>query len=150
MRRSRGMMYQRFPRRDAGSMSIEAVLIVPAFLLFLVALAAVGAVAGVRQDVHAAAVQGARVASMESSAAAGTNAGYAAVNDYLNQEETPCQSRVVEIQAAPLDLPSGQGGSVRVRVTCVVSLAQFTGIGLPGQITVEEAFTAQIDAYVGR
>jgi Flp pilus assembly protein TadG len=131
-------------------MSMEAVLIIPAFLLFLLALAAVATVSGVRQDVHSAAVQAARVASLESSAQAGVAAGREAATVYLAHEATPCQEKAVEVWATALNLPSGQSGSVTARVTCVVSLAQFTGIGLPGQIQVQEEFTSQIDAYVPR
>jgi len=135
---------------QAGSISIEAVLIIPAFLLFLVLVAAIGRVAVAHQQVHAAVVAAARTASLQSSPQAGQAAGLQAAQANLARPGLTCVSQSAEVDAAALALPPGQSGLVTARVTCLVSLADLTLPGVPGYITVSESFSAATDPYVDR
>jgi len=135
------------PGRTTGSVSIEAVLIIPAFLLFVALIAAIGRTAGVQEEVHAAAVEAARVASLASSAATGESAGRAAVLAHLAQDGVNCLSLVISINSQSLDRPPGQPGTVTASVTCVVPLADLAVPGLPGQVTIADSFSTPIDPY---
>jgi len=137
-------------RGDSGSLSIEAVLIIPAFLLFLVLVAAIGRVAVAHQQVHAAVLAAARTASQAADAVAGQAAGSAAAQASLDLVGPTCRSLTVELDTAALRLPPGQSGLVTARITCVVSLGDLILPGLPGQVTVSESFGASTDPYVNR
>ena len=133
--------------RTQGSISIEAVLIIPAFLLFLALILAIGRTAGVQADLHAAVVSGARTASLESTAASGEAAARQAIEDHLSREGVTCVFLDVSVDARALDLPPGQPGSVSASVTCAVPLADLAVPGLPGQIRITESFATPIDTY---
>jgi len=136
--------------RTAGSISIEAVLIIPAFLLFLALVMAVGRTAAAQADVHAAVVEGSRVASLAKTAAAGETAGRAAIEAHLHREGIRCTRLTVTVDAAALDQPPGDPGQVTATITCVVPLADLAVPGLPGTMTISESFTTQIDTYTDR
>ena len=134
-------------RWDRGSMSIEAVLIIPAFLLFLALIAAIGRAASVTEDLHASVVAGARIASLASSSSAGESAARTAIEDHLSAEGVNCIYIDISINSQALDLPPGQPGEVSATVTCAVPLADLSVPGLPGQIQLTETFSTPIDPY---
>jgi Flp pilus assembly protein TadG len=136
--------------RTRGSVSVEAVLIIPAFLVFLALLAAIGRTAMVRDDIHAAVVMGARVASMQTNSTDGKTAATQAISAHLARDGTPCVDREIVVNAAALDLPPGQSGSVTATVTCVVLLSDLGVPGLPGKLTSSESFSTAIDIYAER
>jgi Flp pilus assembly protein TadG len=138
----------RHPTR--GSVSIEAVLIVPAFLLFLLLVLAIGRTASAQADVHAAVVQAARVVSLQDNADAGQAAGRQAIHDSLLAGKVICQSIDITIESAALDLPPGEPGEVSAAVTCRVALADLSVPGLPGQVTIAEDFATPINTYESR
>jgi len=131
-------------------MSIEAVLVIPAFLLFLALIAGIARTAAVRSDVHAAVVEGARIASLETSSTRGESAARDAIVAHLAQQGVTCRALDVTVEAAALDQPPGRPGSVTAAVRCVVPLADLAVPGLPGQVEVAESFTTAIDTYVPR
>jgi len=130
-----------------GSISIEAVLIIPAFLLFLALIAAIGRTAAVRADVHASVVEGARIASMQTGSVQGQTAAEDAIRAHLAQEGVTCLRLDISINSQALDLPPGQPGSVSATVTCVVPLADLAVPGLPGDVTITESFDSALDTY---
>ena len=133
-----------------GSISIEAVLIIPAFLIFLALIAAIGRTAAVQADIHAGVVEGARVASQATSSASAEAAAHAAISAHLNRESIQCTTLNITVNAAVLDQPPGHPGQVRARVSCAVPLADLMVPGLPGTITITESFTTHIDTYTNR
>jgi len=130
-------------------MSIEAVLIIPAFLVFLALIVAIGRTAAVREDLHSSVVAGARIASLQTSSAAGEVEARAAIENHLREEGVACVSIDISINSYALDLPPGQSGEVSATITCTVPLADLSVPGLPGQIHLSETFSTPIDPYSG-
>jgi len=138
------------PPSERGSVSIEAVMIIPAFLLFLALIVAVARVGSVQADVHAAAVEGARVGSLQDSAAAAEEAARRAIDAHLARENVHCVSQSVAIEASSLDQPPGTPGSVTVTITCLVPLGDLGVPGLPGEVEIRASFSTAIDTYSHR
>ena len=128
-------------------MSIEAVLIIPAFLLFLALIAAIGRTAAVREDIHASVVDGARIASLAPSSTEGDSSARTAIKNHLKAEGVKCTNIDISINSQALDLPPGQPGEVSATVTCTVRLSDLSVPGLPGQIRLTETFATTIDPY---
>ena len=137
-------------RRTSGSVSIEAVMIIPAFLLFLALIAAVGRTAGAQADIHAAAVEGARITSLASTAAAGDKAAQKAIKAHLTKDKVTCQPLTISINSQALDKPVGQAGTVSATITCVITLSDLAVPGLPGTITLTDSYAVPIDPYALR
>jgi len=127
--------------------SIEAVLIVPAFLIFLALIAAIGRTAAVREDLHASVVAGARIASLAPSSQSGESSARTAMENQLKQDGVTCIDIDISINSYAVDLSPGQPGEVSASVTCTVPLADLAVPGLPGQIRLTETFSTPIDPY---
>ena len=134
-------------RLDQGSMSIEAVLIIPVFLVFLALIAAIGRTAAVQEDLHASIVAGVRIASLESSSFDGENAARTAIENHLADEGVTCTSSDISINTDALDLPPGQPGEVWATIACTVPLSDLSVPGLPGHIRLTDTFSTPIDPY---
>jgi len=133
--------------RERGSEVIEAVIGVPAVLLFIGLIIAAGRIAVAEQAVDAAAAEAARAASIartqvQANADASTWASASLANQGLQ-----CTSRTVDVDtggfAAPPDMPA----SVSATVTCVVRLSDLAVPGLPGSRTITATMTSPIDTY---
>jgi len=133
--------------KQRGSMSIEAVLIIPAFLIFLALIAAIGRTAAVREDLHASVVAGARIASLQTSSQAGESAARTAIESHLSDEGVDCTYIDISINSYAMDLPPGQSGEVTATITCTVPLSDLSVPGLPGQIQLSDTFSTPIDPY---
>lgn len=136
-------------RATRGSVSIEAVLVIPAFLLFLALIAAIGRTVDVRMDVHSATVQAARTAARESSRLA-EGAANTAFTGHLAREGLSCLDLEIVVDANALSQAPGQPGTVTVSATCTISLADLAVPGLPGQITITDSFSTSINPYTNR
>jgi hypothetical protein len=131
-------------------MSMEAILIIPAFLLFLALIAAIGRTALIRDDLQAAAVSSSRGVSLQSTAQKGEQVGRQVVHEHLLSTHYSCQRLIIEIDATALNLPAGRHGEVSVTLTCSVPLGDLGVPGLPGFVTLKESFTTPIDPYTLR
>jgi len=131
-------------------MSIEAVLIIPAFLVFLALIAAIGRTAAVQEDLHASIVAGARIASLAPSSSAGETQARTAIENHLAEEGVKCTYIDISINSHALDLPPGQPGEVTATITCTVPLSDLSVPGLPGQIRLTDTFSTPIDPYTPR
>jgi Flp pilus assembly protein TadG len=132
--------------RDQGSIAIEAAILVPAILLFLLLVIAAGRVETAKGVVDAAARDAARSASLARTADAATQAAGDSAAATLNQEGVACRGQQ-SIQVAFAPATQNQAGSVQVTVSCVVGLGDLTVPGLPGSTTMTSSFTSVIDLY---
>ncbi|MFE0024106.1 TadE family protein [Amycolatopsis sp. NPDC059021] len=134
-------------RCDAGSVSVEAAILVPA-LLFLGLLIIAGArVSAAQQALDNAATAAARAASLARGPAAAQQAGTTVARERLVREGLTCHGSSVTITADGLAV--GRVGQVRASVTCQVPL---TDLALPvpgGTRTLTSAFTSPTDPYRG-
>jgi hypothetical protein len=127
--------------------SIEAVIIIPAFLLFLVLLVGIGRVSAAQADVQAAAVEGARIASLSATAPLAERAATAAMTARLNADHPYCVDPTIVVDAADLALAPGESGQVSVHISCQVRLGDLVGVGFGGTLTLTGDFATPLDPY---
>jgi len=128
---------------DSGA--LEAVILVPVVLAMFALVVAYGRTTQADTKVEHAAAVGARAAATAQTAGAGAALAGRVVDDSLARAGLACTSRSVNV--------SGQwspGGRVTVAVSCVASLADLTGLGLPlGSRTLSATATEVIDVNRG-
>ncbi|MFC1439600.1 TadE/TadG family type IV pilus assembly protein [Streptacidiphilus sp. N1-10] len=132
--------------QERGSIAIEAAILVPAILLFLLLVIAAGRAETAKGVVAAAARDAARSASLTRTAGAAQAAAADSAATTLNQEGVSCQGG----QQPQVDfVPStqDQAGSVQVTVVCVVPLGDLAVPGMPGSVTMSSTFTSVLDLY---
>jgi len=134
----------------SGSVSIEAVLVIPAFLLFLALIAAIGRAASVQEDIHAATVAACRIASQQTTSAAAQLAAENAITTNLGRQGITCDQLDVTIDTTALNQLPGQPGNITVSVGCTIPLSDLSVPGLPGQVTLTDQFSSAIDPYTHR
>ena len=134
-------------RGERGSAAVETVVIVPAFLLFVLLIVYAGRVAVTRQAVQAAAAEAARAASLARTPTDARRDGAGGAAAALANQSLPCWSQQVTVDTAGFAAPVGTPASVTATVTCRLDLADLTLPGLPGSRTVTATMTSPIDTY---
>lgn len=137
----------RCPGDERGSAAIEAVILVPAFALFVGLLIFAGRTAIARQGVEAVAADAARSASIartpnEAQVNAEEAIAYSLANNNLR-----CTSSSVELDVSGLSAPVGTPGMVTATVTCTINLADLSVPGVPGTHTVTATMVSPADAW---
>lgn len=132
-------------RDERGSAAVELVLLVPMLVLILLLVVALGRFASARGLVDEAAHQAARAASLTRSAPAAEQAAYQAAHAALDGAGVTCTSLAVTVDTGGF----APGGRVRVAVSCTVSLAEMSALGLPGHRTLEGKASSILDEYRG-
>ena len=135
-----------WPPGERGSAAIEAVVLAPVMILFVLLVIAGGQVALARQSVQAIAADTARTASLERTAPAAQRAALATAHHALDQQ-VACTSRDITLDLNAFGTPVGTPASVSATVTCRVEM-----LGLPGlpSVTVSATVQSPIDSYRGR
>jgi Flp pilus assembly protein TadG len=132
---------------ERGSAAIEAVIGVPAFLLFVSLIILAGRVAGATQAVQTAAAAAAREASIArtpATAAARAASGAAAS---LQTQNVRCVRTAVSVDTSGFTVPVGTPAFVAATLTCVVPVADLALPGLPGTHTVTVTARSPLDTY---
>ncbi|WTW98223.1 pilus assembly protein [Streptomycetaceae bacterium NBC_01309] len=132
-------------RDERGSAAVELVLLVPLLILVLLLVVALGRFASARGLVDDAAHQAARAASLTRSAAAAEQAAYQAAHAALDGAGVTCTGLAVTVDTGGFT----PGGRVRVTVSCTVSLAEMTALGLPGHRTLKGEASSVLDEHRG-
>jgi len=132
---------------DRGSATIEAVIGVPAFLLFVGLIIFAGRVAVTHQAVESAAAAAARSASIARTQQAAAADAQSAASGSLTDQDIHCVTAQVDIDAAGFGAPVGTPAKVTATVTCVVDLADLAVPGVPGTRTVTATMSSPIDTY---
>jgi Flp pilus assembly protein TadG len=130
-----------------GSASIEAVVTVPAFALFVGLIIFGGRTAATHQSVQTAAADGARVASLERTAGSARTAALRAATTSLSNQGVDCLDIDVTVQAGQFARPVGQDASVSVTVACRLDLSDLSVPGVPGSRLVTATMTSPIDTW---
>jgi Flp pilus assembly protein TadG len=134
---------QRMLCDDRGSVTAELVLLTPLLILMLLFVVGLGRLSGARIEVDGAAAQAARAASIARSPATATLAAKQTVTSALGSDHITCAQLSVNTDTAQFT----PGGSVAVTVTCIVSLADLTGLRVPASESVTTRSVAVIDQY---
>ncbi|MFE6611999.1 TadE/TadG family type IV pilus assembly protein [Amycolatopsis sp. NPDC057786] len=132
---------------DAGSVSVEAAVLVPAVIIVGLLIIAGARISSAQQAVDNAATAAARAASIARSPQAAQQAGTAVARDRLGREGITCQETSVAVDASQIAV--GRAGMVRASVTCRVALHDLA-LPLPGGTrTITSSFTSPTDPYRG-
>lgn len=134
-------------RDERGSAVIEAVIGVPAFMLFVGLIIFAGRMAIAHQAVESAANEAARSASVARSQGAARSDATTSVRTRLTNQKVNCRSIRVSVNTADFDRPVGTPGSVSATVTCQVDLADVSIPGVPGSKTVTATVSSPLDTY---
>jgi Flp pilus assembly protein TadG len=134
-------------RGESGSASLEAVIGVPAFALFIGLIIFGGRTATSQQAVESAAADAARSASITRSSNNAQQAAEQAAQDSLANQHLDCLSVTVNVDTGGFTAPVGQSGSVVVTVGCRLDLSSLSVPGVPGSRTVEATMSSPLDPW---
>lgn len=137
-------------RTDHGSAAIETAIGVPAFILFAGLIIGAGRVGLARQAVTAAAAEAARSASIERTQHSAETTALAAASATTASQGLRCSTLTVAVDASEFAKPVGVPASVRVTVTCDLTLSDLAVPGLPGSLPVSATMESPLDTYRGR
>lgn len=137
-------------RSEQGSVALEAAIIAPALLLFVLLAVAAGRLQTAGGTVDAAARAAARSASLARTPEAARQAAESAAGETLEQQGVHCSSTEVAVDTARFGTVPGQTGEVTAVVRCTVPLDDLLLDGLPGARTMTGRFTSVVDRYRGR
>src|SRR5215211_2767073 len=133
--------------RERGSATIEAVIGVPAFLLFVLLIIAAGRIAIARQAVEASAAEAARSASIARTQGQAEANGVSGAAASLRNQGVRCTSQRVDIDTSGFAAPVGTPATVTATVTCIADLSDLSIPGLPGSRTITATMSSPIDTY---
>jgi len=134
-------------RGERGSATIEAVIVVPAFMLFVALIVCAGRYAVARQVVESAAAESARSASIARSHSAANRDALAAAERSLHDQQLRCASQQVRVDTSGFETPAGTPASVTATISCVVDIGDLTLPGIPGTRMITASVTSPIDTY---
>ncbi|WP_329615715.1 pilus assembly protein [Streptomyces brevispora] len=141
---------RRVCRDDQGSTSIEAAIIAPPLILFLLLAIAAGRIVMAGQVVDAAAEDAARQASVSRVPGDARESALAAARTTLTGQGLHCASTSISLNTSGLGARTGEAGTVTATVTCQVNLADLALPGVPGTHTMTSTFTSAVNRYVER
>ena len=134
-------------RDERGSAATETVVIVPAFLLFVLLIVYAGRLTVTRQAVEAAASEAARSASIARTVGQAQRDGITGAASSLRNQGLRCASQQVIVDTSGFAAPVGTAATVSATVTCVVDLSDLALPGVPGSRTLTATRTSPIDTY---
>ncbi len=133
-------------RDEAGSMSLEFVILAPVLIALLLLLAIGGRLSETRIAVQGAARSAARAASLEREAGDATEASKKSAESWLKERELTCSPMSIATNTERFK-PSTGVGFVTVAVECTVSLVGFELLAAPTSTVVRGSFTEPIDRF---
>jgi Flp pilus assembly protein TadG len=139
--------HSRHSNCERGSSTIEAVIGVPAFLLFVLLIIAAGRIALARQAVEASAAEAARSASISRTKSQAEANGASGAATSLRNQGVPCTSQRVDIDTSGFAAPVGTPAKVTATVTCIADLSDLSIPGLPGTRAITASMSSPIDTY---
>jgi Flp pilus assembly protein TadG len=129
--------------RQTGSATVEAIVLVPVVMIFVLLAVALGRYEMTRAEVIAAARAAVEAGAVMPSSVEASNAASAAAAPSLGGVPRSCVQTVVRTDTEHF-VP---GGEVVVTVTCKVDLSDLGVPGLPGTTTIVATEDAPIDKY---
>lgn len=134
-------------RDERGSAAIEAVIGVPAFLLFVGLIIFGGRTATTHQSVESAAADAARSASLERTSASARTQAISAATTSLSNQGIHCLDVDVTIDASQFSRVVGEAATVSVTVQCRLDLSDLSVPGVPGSRLIRATSTSPIDTW---
>lgn len=140
-------MTRRQARDERGSAAIEAVIGVPAFLLFVGLIIFGGRTATTHQSVETAAADAARSASLERTSTSAKTQAISAATTSLSNQGIHCLDIDVTVDASQFSRAVGEAATVSVTVQCRLDLSDLSIPGVPGSRLIRATSTSPIDTW---
>ena len=134
-------------RDERGSAAIEAVIGVPAFLLFVGLIIFGGRTATTHQSVETAAADAARSASLERTSASARTQAISAATTSLSNQGIHCLDIDVTIDARQFSRTVGEAATVSVTVQCRLDLSDLSIPGVPGSRLIRATSISPVDTW---
>lgn len=134
-------------KQERGSTALEMAILAPALLSFLLLIVFGGRYALATQSVNAAAAASARAASIERNATAAKSSATTTAAATLANQAISCLTVQTNTDTAGFRTDPGTAASITVTVTCELSLAGLTLIGVPGSMTITASSSSPLDTY---
>lgn len=134
-------------RDERGSAAIEAVIGVPAFLLFVGLIIFGGRTATTHQSVETAAADAARSASLERTSTSAKTQAISAATTSLSNQGIHCLDIDVTVDASQFSRAVGEAATVSVTVQCRLDLSDLSIPGVPGSRLIRATSTSPIDTW---
>ena len=134
-------------RDERGSAAVEAVVGLPAFVLFVRLIIFGGRAATTHQSVETAAADAARAASIERSATVAKNKAIAAATTSLTNQGIGCLDIDVTVDTSQFNRAVGETATVTVTVQCRLDLADLSVPGVPGSRLIKATTSSPIDTW---
>jgi len=132
-------------RLDRGSATVELAIVAPVLIAFMLLVVYAGRVADADANVHRAASEAARAASLRQHPAEATEVARETAAANLHASGAPCISLATDVNASEFRA----GGVVTVTVTCVASMRDVAFLGVPGTRTFRARAVETVDTYRG-
>jgi Flp pilus assembly protein TadG len=143
-------LLQRLIADDAGTMTIEVALYVPAVAMLAGLLWMFGVTAVAGSTVLHAATDAARAASVQRTAADAQHDAVAVAHAVLDHDHLHCHDITVAVDTSGFRVPVGQPAQVAVDVTCRISLGDLYVRGLHGEKVLHEHGVSSLDTFRAR
>lgn len=134
-------------RDERGSAAVEAVIGVPAFVLFVGLIICGGRVAAAHQSLQSAAAGAARAASIARDAHTATTDAIQAATLSVSDQGLNCRRVRVTVNTAGFAKQAGQPGTVTVTVSCLLDLSDLSVPAVPGTRTLSATMSSPIDTW---
>jgi len=129
---------------DAGSVTVEmAALVLPITVAMVIFAVFCTRLAGTRLDLNSTAAAAARAASLARTPQAARDAATRAAAADLAGHQRTCNPLSVTVDTSDFR----RGGQVAVTVTCTMTTADLTGLGLPGSLRGSSTAHAVVDTW---
>ncbi|HZD68902.1 MAG TPA: TadE/TadG family type IV pilus assembly protein [Actinomycetes bacterium] len=132
--------------RERGSAAVEAAVVAPALLLFILLVVLGGRVASAKLRVEEAARDAARAASIAGNAGQAAAEADSTARASLGNAGVTCASFSVQPDLGGFR----PGGSVRVTVRCTTPLGELAPLPVPGSKTLSASYLVVIDPFRSR
>lgn len=137
----------RSPRTERGSATVEAVIGVPAFLLFIGLLVLGGRMAIAQQVVQSAAADAARAASIARSQSVARADATTAAEYSLRNQHLDCAHTTTSVDLAAFRSSVGTAGQVHATVTCHLRVDDLGLPGLSGTRAITATMSSPLDTH---
>jgi len=140
-------MFRQRVRDERGSAAVEAVVGIPAFVLFVGLIIFGGRTATTYSAVESAAADAARSASIARTAAAAKSEANSAAQSSLANQDIHCLSVTVTVDLSDFAKSVGQAGTVSATVECRLNLGDLSVPGVPGSRVIKATRTSPLDTF---
>lgn len=134
-------------RRDDGSATLEAVVLLPLLILAVIGLMVAGRIWYMNTLVEGAAASAARAATLTPSGGDASQVAYDAAIASIQASGIDCAAVSINVDTSEMEAPIGQLGTVSVDVACTLDNSSFTSIGFAPAFTVHATGTSPVDPY---